>query len=237
MIAFFSLATAQLFDKSLQKIVWVSLVLSVLLLVTLWSVVGVTLSQPELFSTGWFYGAFDWVFIKITSIFGSVLILALTWFLFPSIVTLTITFFLERVINRVERKHYPNLQPQRRQNTLEVIRITVKFMLLSVIVNILVIPFYAVFFFLGPVNLLIFYMVNGYLLGKEYFELVAYRRLEPNKVNSLFNLSRGNVFRLGIISALLMTVPIINMVTPIISVAAMVHLVQKYNNDFTSLET
>ena len=237
MIAFFLLATAQLFDKSLQKIVFVSLILSVLLWVTLWSLVGITLSQPELFSTGWFYGALDWVLIKITSIFGSILILALTWLLFPSIVTLTITFFLERVINAVERKHYPNLKPQRHQNTLEVIRITVKFMLLSVSVNILVIPLYAVFFFLGPANLLIFYVVNGYLLGKEYFELVAYRRLEPNKVNSLFNLSRGSIFRVGIISALLMTVPIINMVAPIISVAAMVHLVQKYNNDFTSLKT
>ena len=237
MIAFFSLATAQLFDKSLQKILWVSLVLSAALLVVLWALVENTLSQTELLSTGWLYGVFDWILIKVTSIFGSILILGLTWFLFPSIVTLIITFFLEPVINAVETKHYPNLPQPRQQSILEVIRITLKFMLLSISLNILVMPFYAVFFFLGPVNVLIFYMLNGYLLGREYFELVAYRRLETNKVLGLFNISRGSIFRVGIISALLMTVPIINMVTPIISLAAMVHLVQKYDNNLTTLET
>jgi uncharacterized protein involved in cysteine biosynthesis len=237
MIAFFSLATAQLFDKSLQKILWVSLVLSAALLVVLWSLVEITLSQTELLSTGWLYGLFDWGFLKVTSIFGSILILGLTWLLFPSIVTLIITFFLEPVINAVETKHYPNLPQPRQQSILEVIRITLKFMLLSISLNILVMPFYAVFFFLGPINLLIFYMLNGYLLGREYFELVAYRRLETNKVLGLFNIARGSIFRVGIISALLMTVPIINMVTPIISLAAMVHLVQKYDNNLTPLET
>ena len=237
MIAFFSLGTAQLFDKSLQKVLWFSLILSAILLAMLWSLVGITLSQLELLSTGWFYGAFDWVFIKITNIFGSVLILGLTWFLFPSIVTLIITFFLEHVIEAVERKHYPNLPKQRQQNTWDVVRITIRFMLLSGSLNVLVLPFYAVFFWLGPINLLIFYTLNGYLLGKEYFELVAYRRLETNKVKNLFNMSRVSIFKFGIISALLMTVPIVNMIAPIISVAAMVHLVQKYSNNFMALET
>ena len=134
----------------------------------LWSLVGITLSQLELLSTGWFYGAFDWVFIKITNIFGSVLILGLTWFLFPSIVTLIITFFLEHVIKAVERKHYPNSPQQRQQNTWDVVRITIKFMLLSGSLNVLVIPFYAVFFWLGPVNLLIFYMFLLTFLKKKH---------------------------------------------------------------------
>jgi CysZ protein len=236
MIAFFSLAVVQLFDKSLQKILWMSLVASAILFLVFWLLVGYTLLQTELFSTGWFYGIFDWIFIKITNIFGGILIFILTWFLFPSIVTLLVTFFLEKTINSVEKKHYPNLPETRQQNMLEISKITLKFMVLSIILNVLVIPLYLVFFFLGPLNLFIFYILNGYLLGKEYFELVAYRRLEPSEADDLFKRYHGNVFRVGLISALLMTVPLINMVAPIISVAAMVHLVQKYNS-INTLET
>jgi len=229
MIAFFSLAVVQLFDKSLQKMLWISLMASAVIFLIFWLLVGYTLLETELFSTGWFYGMFDWVFTKITNVFGGILIFVLTWFLFPSVVTLVITFFLENVINAVEKKHYPNLPATRQQNILEISTITVKFMILSIILNVLVIPLYLVFFFLGPLNLFIFYTLNGYLLGKEYFELVACQRLEPKKANDLFKRYRSSVFRVGVISAFLMTIPLINMVAPIISVAAMVHLIQKCN--------
>jgi uncharacterized protein involved in cysteine biosynthesis len=236
MIAFFSLAVVQLFDKSLQRILWVSFLASAIMFIIFWLLVEYTLSQTELVSTGWFYGIFDWFFIKITNIFGGVLIFVLTWFLFPSIVTLIITFFLEKVITAVEKKYYPNLPETRRQSFVEICNIIVKFMILSIVLNILVMPLYLVFFFLGPLNLFIFYVLNGYLLGREYFELVVYRRMETNKANDLFKRFRGNVFRVGVISAFLMTIPIINMIAPIISVAAMVHLIQKCNN-INSLKT
>ena len=229
MITFFSLAVVQLFDKSFQKMLWISIVASTITFLVFWLFVGYTLLETELFSTGWFYGIFDWIFIKITNIFGSILIFVLTWFLFPSIVTLIVTFFLEKVIDAVEEKHYPNLSKTRPQSMLEIGSITIKFMILSITLNLLVIPFYLIFFFLGPLNLFIFYILNGYLLGKEYFELVAYRRLEPNKANDLFKRYRINVFSVGLISALLMTIPLVNMAAPIISVAAMVHLIQKCN--------
>ena len=235
MIAFFSLAIAQLFEKSFQKILWVSLAAAVALFLVFWSLVGYAFLQTELFSTGWFYGLFDWIFIKITNIFGSVLIFILTWFLFPSIVTLVITLFLDTAVCAVEEKHYPNLPETRHQSMLEIVMITVKFMILSIVLNILIIPLYLVFFFLGPLNLFIFYILNGYLLGKEYFELLAYRRLKPKEGYDLFKRSRGSIFKMGIINALLMTIPLINMVAPIISVAAMVHLIQKHH-DLKTLE-
>jgi uncharacterized protein involved in cysteine biosynthesis len=55
--------------------------------------------------------------------------------------------------------------------------------------------------------------------------------MEPNKANDLFKRYRINVFSVGLISALLMTIPLVNMAAPIISVAAMVHLIQKCNNN------
>ena len=230
MIAFFSLAIIQLFDKSLQKTLWIGIVGSAVIFLIIWLAVGHTLSQIELFSPGRFFGIFDWVFVKIADIFGGAIIFIVTWFLFPSVVTLIITFFLENVIQAVEKKHYPNLQETRRQGITEIGIITLKFTLLSIILNILVLPFYIGFFFLGPLNLLIFYALNGYLLGREYFELVAYRRLEPDKAGVLYRSFQVQVFIAGVISAFIMTIPIVNMVGPIILAATMVHLIQRCKN-------
>ena len=210
MIAFFSLAIIQLFDKSLQKTLWIGIVGSAVIFLIIWLAVGHTLSQIELFSPGRFFGIFDWVFVKITDIFGGTIVFIVTWFLFPSVVTLIITFFFEHVIQAVEKKHYPNLQETRRQGITEIGIITLKFTFLSVVLNILVIPLYIGFFFLGPLNLLIFYALNGYLLGKEYFELVAFRRLEPDKAKSLYESFKGQVFIAGTINAFIMTIPIAN---------------------------
>jgi uncharacterized protein involved in cysteine biosynthesis len=161
---------------------------------------------------------------------GSALIFTLTWFLFPSVLTLIITFFLERIILVVEEKHYPDLDNTRKQNLIETLGIIIKFTLLSIFLNILVIPLYIIFFFLGPANLIIFYILNGYLLGKEYFELVAHRRFSPSVSRKVYVLYSRKIFWAGVINAFLMTIPILNMVAPIISTAAMVHLIQRFDD-------
>ncbi len=227
MIASFSLAISQLNEKPLQKPLWIGLVGAFILFLVLWSTIGYILLQTELLSTGWFFGIFDWLFIKLTNIFGNAIVFFITLFLFPTIVTLIITFFLEPVIQAVEQKHYPNLPEIRQQRLLEICIITLKFAALSIILNILVIPLYLVFFFLGPFNLIIFYLLNGYLFGREYFELVSHRRQNPNKVRDLYRNSRLKIFIAGIIITFLMTIPIINLMAPIISTAAMVHLLNK----------
>ena len=230
MITCFYLATIQLLDKSFQKTIWLAFLSSAFLFFTLWLILGYAFSYNPFFSDGWFSGLFDWVFTKITEMLGRALIFTLTWFLFPSVLTLIITFFLERIILVVEEKHYPNLVNTRKQNLIEILGITLKFTLLSIFLNILVIPFYIIFFFLGPANLVVFYILNGYLLGKEYFELVAHRRFSPSVSRKVYVLYSVKIFWAGVINAFLMTIPILNMVTPIISTAAMVHLIQRFDD-------
>ena len=229
LITCFYLASIQLFDKSLQKIILVSIFGSACLFVILWLFIGYTFSYTDFFSTSWFFGAFDWALTKITGVFGSTIIFAITWFLFPSVLSIIITFFLENVIQAIEEKHYPNLSPTRKQRPMEIFRITLKFTVLSISFNILVIPVYMIFFFLGPINLIIFYILNGYLLGREYFELVAYRRFTPIIGKYVYQKIYRKIFWTGITSAFLMTIPIVNMITPIISAAAMVHVLQRFS--------
>jgi len=94
----------------------------------------------------------------------------------------------------------------------------------------LALPIYLVFFFLGPLNLFVFYALNGYLLGREYFELIAHRRMEPLQALHLRRAFQGQMFLAGVIITFLMTIPVVNLLAPVIATATMVHLVQGWRN-------
>ncbi|MGZ8409550.1 MAG: EI24 domain-containing protein, partial [Hyphomicrobium sp.] len=74
----------------------------------------------------------------------------------------------------------------------------------------------------------VFYAVNGYLLGREYFELVALRRADIAEVRALRDVYRGRLFVAGVVVAVLLTVPIVNLLAPIVGTAAMVHLFEAW---------
>ena len=76
-----------------------------------------------------------------------------------------------------------------------------------------------------PVFPFVFYAVNGYLLGREYFEVVALRRHAAGGGHaSLRRRHRGQLFLAGVIIAFLLTLPLINLIAPVIATAVMVHL-------------
>ena len=95
---------------------------------------------------------------------------------------------------------------------------------MAIAVNLLALPIYLLLLFLPPFNLLVFYMVNGYLLGREYFELVAVRRLEAAEAGRLRRQARGRVLLSGVVIAILLTIPLVNIVMPVVAAAFMVHV-------------
>ncbi len=85
-------------------------------------------------------------------------------------------------------------------------------------------PFYLLLIFLPPFNLILFYGVNGYLFGREYFEIVALRRQNPAAAKRLRRRYRGRLFLAGILIAVMMTIPIVNLFAPIVATGFMVHV-------------
>ena len=75
----------------------------------------------------------------------------------------------------------------------------------------------------APIAPIPFYLVNGYLLGREYFELVALRRLSPEGAHVLRRQKLGWNMADGIILTFLFTIPIVNFAGPIIAAAYMTH--------------
>jgi CysZ protein len=96
---------------------------------------------------------------------------------------------------------------------------TLRFVAFALLLNLLVLPLYLL---PGP-NIAIFLALNGYLLGREYFELVAQRRASALEVRHLRRRARAGLFVAGVLIAAMLTVPLFNLVAPVVATAFMVH--------------
>jgi uncharacterized protein involved in cysteine biosynthesis len=134
------------------------------------------------------------------------------------------SFLLDPIAEAVERRHYPGLPPARHQPNGEAIRGALVFTAVTLVINLLALPFYLALLFLPPMNLVLFYLINGYLLGREYFELVAVRRLDIRGATKLRKHFRLRVILAGAVIAFMLTIPLVNLFTPILATAFMLHI-------------
>jgi uncharacterized protein involved in cysteine biosynthesis len=211
-IGAFLRAAAQLTDSALRRIVWRGLLLSAAVLALIWGGVGALLAYTTFFQLGWLNTA--------TDVLGGLATVVLTWLFFPAVVTSVLGFFLEDAADAVERRYYQHLSPPRRQPFAELVVSSLKLLASMAVLNLVAL----LFLLLPPVFPFVFYGVNGYLLGREYFEVVAFRRLDPPAAAALRRRYRGTVFLTGVIIAFLLTVPVVNLIAPVLGAAAMVHV-------------
>ncbi|MFM7443674.1 MAG: EI24 domain-containing protein, partial [Tabrizicola sp.] len=78
--------------------------------------------------------------------------------------------------------------------------------------------------FVGPGIPLVFWAINGFLLGREYFSLVALRRLPPQEVKAMRRRNRWTLWAAGTLMAAPLSVPFVNLVIPVLGVATFTHL-------------
>ncbi len=158
----------------------------------------------------------------VAFLFGAVSIAGIvvaSFLLFPAITAVVLSFLLEDIAQAVERRHYPDLTAPRKQPVSEALKNALAFAGVTIALNLLLIPIY-----LTPISLFVFYGLNGYLLGREYFELVAQRRLDPTQMRRLRTGHRGRVFIGGVVITFLLTLPVINLAIPIVATGFMLHL-------------
>ena len=140
--------------------------------------------------------------------------------MFPALATLFIGLFLDDVAEAVEQRHYPGDQPGRALPMGVAFAVTLRFTLLVIVLNILVLPLYVVVIWFPPINMLIFYSLNGYLLGREYFELVARRHAPEPDVATLRKSNGMRVFLPGVVITFLLTIPFVNLLAPMVATAS-----------------
>ncbi len=205
------LAVRQAFDPAFRAVAIKTAAVSAALFAAVILAMGWALHAIELVGIGWL----DWA-IKALAGAGAVV---LGLMLFPLLATMAVGLFLEEIADAVDARHYPDKPEAPGQSILSSTVSTAKLVLVALALNVLVLPLYL----LPGLNVFVFYGLNGYLLGREYFELVALRRLEPGTARRVYRRSRWRIFVGGILITLLLSIPVINWLMPMIATAFMVH--------------
>lgn len=152
--------------------------------------------------------------------------LGLSVFLMVPVASVFTGFFLDQISEAVEAKHYPHLPQPPAIPLYEQIKDALNFFAVLVALNVLALAFAV---FMGPLAPLIFWGMNGYLLGREYFTLAAIRRVGRVKAKSLRGRHPVQIWVAGVLMALPLSIPIVNLVVPLLGVATFTHLFHRLN--------
>ncbi len=218
MIRAFELAVRQLGDPKLRGVIWWSLALSLALQIGI-----AVLAWWALRS----FAHFEWRWINDIVVWlggGAVVVLALM--LFPASFGIVISIFMEKIADIVESEYYPELGPADGIPIWTGLWTGVAFLLAVVLLNLVMLPLYIVSIFVVGLGAVLFYGVNGWLTGRVYYEQVALRRLKPADVKAWRRANSGVLWLTGIVIVFLGTIPILNLIVPVLGVAAMVHVAQ-----------
>jgi len=229
MISAYLKAIGQLGDRKMRRIVWLNLILALLVLivssvVAWWSLTYVPWSDLPVI--GWAIGFLGDTADTVGGFAFGLVMLVVAFFLFPGLMTALAGVFLDGVVDIVESKHYPGAPPSRRIGIVESVASALKFVIIIIVVNLIALPFYLILMVTGIGAPILYYIVNGYLVGREFFEVVAFRRLPPDLARSLRRSHRARILLYGAGTVFLMNIPFVNLITPVLATAAMVHVFQ-----------
>jgi CysZ protein len=141
-------------------------------------------------------------------------------FLMPAVTAFVGSFFVDEIADEVERTHYPNETPGTALPLFRALIEGVNTALLAVVVYLCAVPF----LFVAGLGLVIMFVANAYLLSREYFLLAAMRFRPPAEAKAMRNAHRGQIFMAGLVIAMFVSIPIVNLATPLFAMAMMVHM-------------
>lgn len=210
-----SLTLKQLFSPPFRSVLWKSIGLTVALFIGLWFILNAattTFILPLMGADSWIVTAIAWAFGV-----GLVLIMG---FLIAPVTSVFAGIFLDEIAEAVEKDHYPTDPPGTALTISQSVGITARFLGLVLVANLIALM---LVIFLG-LGFVIFFLVNGYLLGREYFQFAALRHRSAQEVDGLREKHGVTIFLAGLAIAVVLSIPIVNLLTPLFAGALMVHL-------------
>lgn len=141
-------------------------------------------------------------------------------FLMPAITSLVASVFVDEVADHVELEHYPAERPGTALPLGVAITEGVKTALWTILVYLIALPFV----FVAGAGFIAFFIATAWLLGREYFELAAMRFRSPAEAKAMRKQNAAVVFTAGLIIAAFVSIPIVNLATPLFGMALMVHM-------------
>lgn len=141
-------------------------------------------------------------------------------FLIAPVSMLVAGFYLDELADHVEADIYPPGVRGTPAPVMTSLALALKFSILALAVN-----FVAFCLWLLPgVNALVFLLANAYLFGREYFQMAAVRFRPLSEAQALRRRHGLTLFGAGLLIALFVAVPVLNLLTPLFGIALMARL-------------
>jgi uncharacterized protein involved in cysteine biosynthesis len=156
----------------------------------------------------------------LLSIAAGLGIIAGSVLLMPAVTAVVGSFFADQIGDEVEREHYPADPPGRALPLALALWEGFKTALLALLIYLCAAPL-LIFAGFGAV---IFFLATAYILGREYFELAAMRFRPPAEAKVLRKRNAARVYAGGLFIAAFVSIPIVNLATPLFAMALMVHV-------------
>jgi CysZ protein len=211
------------FRAVLLKSVGLAIALLVVLVVVLFRLLGwlsgTGMSWLEVTLGPWAHGSLavlGWIIafaLGIGLLAGAILLM-------PAVTAVVASLFSDEIAEIVERTHYPADPPGR---ALPLIRAGIegaRFGLLAVVIYLAAVPF---LLFAG-IGVVLFFLATAWLQGLQYFELAAMRFHSVAEAKALRRAHQTTVFTAGLFIAAFVSIPILNLATPLFGTALMVHI-------------
>jgi uncharacterized protein involved in cysteine biosynthesis len=152
-------------------------------------------------------------------------------FLMPAVSAFVGSFFVDEIAEQVERAYYPAEAPGRALALGPALIEGIKTALVAVLVYLCALPF----LLLAGLGLVIMFLATAYLLSREYFLLAAMRFRSRDEAKDMRRANRTSILFAGLPIALFVSIPIVNLATPLFAMAMMVHVHKRLSGTRTEL--
>ncbi|MEZ5912746.1 MAG: EI24 domain-containing protein [Paracoccaceae bacterium] len=231
MLSDFLRAVAQLADPRFRRVLWLGLGLTLALLFAIYALFlgAIGLFAPDTLTLP-LVGEIDHLG-RLLSWASLVIMIGLSVFLMVPVAAAFSGLFLDDIARAVEDRHYPGLPPVTKVPLADTLIDAFNFFAILVTANILALVLYA---FAGPFIPVVFWALNGYLLGREYFQMAAMRRLGRKGAKALRARHNGQIWAAGILMAAPLSIPLVNLLIPVLGAATFTHLYHRLSRSGTA---
>jgi CysZ protein len=215
MLKLFKTSILDLLEPDIRTILFKTVILSLFSIIMIVYMCWTLFNTHQVFDI-WLLGPIlSWAWGLLALIFGALLL--------PPITIIIGSIYSDSIVDHIEKKYYPSRLGMRQIKLSELGFSISKNFCITITVNILLAPLYLIGTFFPIISFLIFYSVNGYLIGKELFETVASRHLEMKDRYLLKKQNNSKVIIGGIIMVGISTIPILNLVAAVLGIVFMTH--------------
>lgn len=195
----------------------------------LWGMLGAVvalLGLAWLAAAGLGWALTDWPgwLTAVAQLAGGAATLLLAWWLYLPVAIIIASGFAGTVVSAVERRHYPDAIPVTGASLVGQAWWGVGFALRMLALQVSLLPLTLL---IPVVGAILAFVISAYALGVGFFEATAQTRMSITEARTARSTRRWQVWLLGTTLAGMVAVPILNLLLPVIGVAAAVHLLHR----------